>query len=113
MKNIQSITALVAVVSMILMAGCNKAKIPDEGKVMRDANGNEYLVKYHMGNVYTLDIIPFPKGTGQFHDIQGLSSGIRVAAKFKIMTPNQSVDTDQENIQFWIFRGRRRHEALV
>jgi len=58
MKNVRSITALVAVVSMLLLAGCNNANIPDEGKVMKDAGGNEYLVKFHMGNVYTIDPLP-------------------------------------------------------
>jgi len=60
MKNVKSITVLVAVVSMLLLAGCgcNNAKIPDEGKVMKDADGNEYLVKFHVGNIYTIDPLP-------------------------------------------------------
>ena len=58
MKNVSTIVALVAVVSMLLLAGCNNASIPDEGKVMRDSDGNEYLVKFHCGNVYTIDPLP-------------------------------------------------------
>ena len=58
MKNVSTIAALVAVVSMLLLAGCNNASIPDEGKVMRDSDGNEYFVKYHIGNTYTIDQLP-------------------------------------------------------
>ena len=55
MKNAGTIAALVAVVSMLLLVGCNNANIPNEGKVMKDADGNEYLIKFHAGNVYTID----------------------------------------------------------
>jgi len=62
MKNASKIAVLVAVVSMLLLAGCNarcnNASIPDEGKVMKDAEGNEYLVKFHLGNTYKIDPLP-------------------------------------------------------
>ena len=52
------ICAITVVASMLLLAGCNNAMIPYEGKVMRDSDGNEYLVKFHHGNVYTIDPLP-------------------------------------------------------
>ena len=52
------IGAVVSVASMLLLAGCNNAKIPDGGKVMHDAEDNAFLVKSHFGNVYTLDPLP-------------------------------------------------------
>jgi hypothetical protein len=58
MKIRTTLTAALAVLSIALLAGCNNAKIPDEGKVMRDADGNAYLVKFHLGNLYTLDPLP-------------------------------------------------------
>ena len=58
MKYVRSITALVAVVFVLRLAGCNNANIPDEGRLMKDADGNEYLVTFHCGNVYTIDPLP-------------------------------------------------------
>lgn len=58
MKNVSTISVFAAVASIILLAGCNNARIPDEGKVMQDADSNEYLVKFHFGNVYTIDPLP-------------------------------------------------------
>ena len=49
--------AAFAILSLLLLAGCNNARIPKEGKVMRDSEGNEYLIKFHIGNTYTIDPI--------------------------------------------------------
>lgn len=52
------IFALILIV--IIGIGCfeNNAQIPKEGKVMKDVDGNAYLVKFQGGNVYTLDPLP-------------------------------------------------------
>ena len=66
--------AAFAVLTLLLLAGCNNARIPDGGKVMRDSDGNEYLIKFHIGNVYTIDPIPAkpemntPNATGERHE---------------------------------------------
>ena len=58
MKIRPTLAAALAVLSIALVTGCNNAKIPDEGKVMRDTAGNAYLVKFHLGDVYTVDPLP-------------------------------------------------------
>ena len=54
--------SLLIIGMLLFLFGCssetNNAKIPKEGRMMKDSAGNEYLVEHHMGRAYTVKPIP-------------------------------------------------------